>query len=291
MHFLEQRLGVKGRVAVIAGGAGGLGRACTLELGRAGMKIAVCDRNADLMAETEALLKGEGIEYKSAVFDVRDEERLKTFFDDVDKAFGDELHVFVNAVGGAFKQPFVDSVPKGWDAIIRINFTWLLHAIQLVIPRMSKGGSIINITTIESYRAAPDFAVYAGIKAAISNFGRTLAVEMAPKGIRVNEIAPDMTPTEGMAPIFERVEAAGEKAIELTYRVAIPAGRTGTYDDVGGCVLFLASDLSRYVTGQVLFPDGGTHASSGWFNWPEEGWVNTPPLKALQPYLKESDKG
>jgi NAD(P)-dependent dehydrogenase (short-subunit alcohol dehydrogenase family) len=276
MGHLEDRAGLAGRTAISVGGGGGLGRACALDLGRAGMRLGLCDRNAELLAETVATLTSEGVDVVHATLDARDETALTDFFATV----GDELHVLLNVVGGTFSQPFEESTPKGWDAIVRTNFTWLLHSIQLAIPRMraAGGGSIVNFTSIEAHRAAPSYAVYAGMKAAVTNTGRTLAVELAPDGIRVNTIAADITPTEGMQPMLTARPA-------LTDTISIPMGRMGNYEDIGGCALFLASDLSRYVTGQTLHPDGGALASSGWFNWPGIGWRNTPPPEAVQPFL------
>jgi NAD(P)-dependent dehydrogenase (short-subunit alcohol dehydrogenase family) len=268
MGHLEDRAGLAGKVAIIVGGGGGLGRACALDLGRAGVRLGLCDRNPELLAETVATLNGEGVEVVSATLDARDEVALSDFF----AVVGERLDVLVNVVGGTFNQSFEDSNPKGWDALIRTNFTWLLHSMQLAIPRMraAGGGSIINLTSIEAHRAAPGYAVYAGMKAAVTNTGRTLAVELAPDGIRVNTIAADITPTEGMQAMLDARPAEDDS-------IAIPMGRKGTYEDIGGCALFLASDLSRYVTGQTLHPDGGALASSGWFNWPGVGWRNTPP--------------
>jgi NAD(P)-dependent dehydrogenase (short-subunit alcohol dehydrogenase family) len=158
-----------------------------------------------------------------------------------------------------------------------MNFGWLLHSTQLAARQMRKqghGGSIISITSIEGHRAAPGYAVYAGMKGAVTNFSRTLALELAPDRIRVNTIAPDQIPTEGMPMEYDqRVITAG-----------IPMGRQGTYEDLGGCALFLASDLSEYITGTSLHPDGGAWASAGWWNWPELGYVNNPPLTGLDQY-------
>ena len=136
----------------------------------------------------------------SIVGDVRDDDVIDRTFGLADETFG-RLDVLVNVVGGTFRQPFAESSRRGWDALIRTNFTWLLRPTQLAITRMragGRGGSIINLTSIEAHRAAPNFAVYAGMKAAVENWGRSLAVELAPDGIRVNTIAADMVPTEGI---------------------------------------------------------------------------------------------
>lgn len=134
------------------------------------------------------------------------------------------------------------------------------------------------MSTIEASRAAPRFAVYSAAKAAVEQFARTLAVELGPDGIRVNNVAPDFTPTPNLLRI------AGDQLTmndPLGARISIPMGRPGDVTDVSGCVVFLASDLSRYVTGMTLRPDGGTSASSGWFNWPQGGWLNFVPKSVL----------
>jgi NAD(P)-dependent dehydrogenase (short-subunit alcohol dehydrogenase family) len=190
----------------------------------------------------------------------------------------------INVVGGTFRQPFEESNPRGWDALIRTNFTWLLHSTQLAVARMRPhGGSIINITSIEAHRAAPGFAVYAAMKAAVTSLTRTLAVELAPEKIRVNTIAPDYIVTPALASLAEGVS---EEVVALQHRIGTPLGRVGNFEDAGGCALFLASNLSSFVTGSTLHPDGGALASAGWFNWPDEGYMNNPPHGVIQ-YLLE----
>jgi NAD(P)-dependent dehydrogenase (short-subunit alcohol dehydrogenase family) len=113
------------------------------------------------------------------------------------------------------------------------------------------------------------------MKAAVTSLTRTLAVELAPENIRVNSIAPDIVPTEGMqgASGLLDMSAAGD----TIRRIGIPMGRLGRYEDIGSSVLFLASGLSSYITGTTLHPDGGVFAASGWLNWPETGWSPYPP--------------
>jgi 3-oxoacyl-[acyl-carrier protein] reductase len=274
MGYLEDRAGLTGKVALIAGGGGGLGRAVALDYARAGMHLVLCDKNDELLEKTVADVTKAGEAPFSALIDVRDADALTQAFADGVGHFG-RLDVLVNVAGGTFKADFLETNSRGWDAIIRANFGWLLLSTQLAAKQMleqGNGGSIITITSIEGHRAAPGYAVYAGMKAAVGNFTRTLALELAPERIRVNTIAPDQTPTEGMPMDYDaRVIQAG-----------IPMGRQGTYEDIGGCALFLASDLSGYVTGTSLHPDGGAYASAGWYNWPGLGYVNNPPLSAFE---------
>ena len=165
---------------------------------------------------------------------------------------------------------------------------------QLAIPRLraAGGGSIINLGSIEGNRAAPGFSVYAGLKAALENVGRSIAVEVAPDRIRVNTIAPDYVPTEGLAGAEPSGTGSGSALVDPTavramgHQISIPMGRVGEPEDVGGCALFLASDLSRFVTGTTLHPDGGAWASAGWFNWPDEGFRNTVPDDISRRFLE-----
>lgn len=219
----------------------------------------------------------------TGVLDARDPEALAAFFAQVDGHYGGRLDVLVNVVGGTFHQSFEESSPRGWDALIRTNFTWLLHSTQMAIPRMSPGGgSIINITSIEGHRAAPGYAVYAAMKAGVTSLTRTLAVELAPRNIRINTIAPDYIPSPGLQSML----VGTEEMRALQHGIGTPMGREGNFEDAGGCALFLASNLSSFVTGTTLHPDGGAIASSGWFNWPDAGFLNHPPESVLEHLLE-----
>jgi NAD(P)-dependent dehydrogenase (short-subunit alcohol dehydrogenase family) len=277
MGHLEDRAGLQGKVALIAGGGGGLGRAVADDFAKAGMHLVLLDRNEELLTRTvDELEAATGEAPHAALVDVRDADAVSQAFADGLARFG-TLDTLVNVAGGTFKADFTQTNVRGWDAVIRMNFGWLLHTTNLAANQMKqqgRGGSIISITSIEGHRAAPGYAVYAGMKGAVTNFSRTLALELAPDRIRVNTIAPDQVPTEGMPMDTDpRIITAG-----------IPMGRQGTYEDVGGTALFLASDLSEYITGTTLHPDGGAWASAGWWNWPELGYVNNPPLTGLDSY-------
>jgi len=283
VSYLDDRADLKGRVAIVVGGGGGLGRACAIDLAGAGMQLALCDKDEAALGEASSLITGAGGEVMTGALDARDPDALSSFFAESDARYGGRCDVLVNVVGGTFRRPFAETNPRGWDALIRTNFTWLLHSTQLAVARMRpKGGSIINITSIEAHRAAPGFAVYAAMKAAVTSLTRTLAVELAPENIRVNTIAPDYIATPALASLAEGVS---EAMVALQHRISTPMGRVGVYEDAGGCALFLASNLSSFVTGSTLHPDGGAIASSGWFNWPDEGYLNHPPQQILERLL------
>lgn len=280
MTWFEERAALDGTVAIVTGGAGGLGEAIVDDLAANGVRVAVIDIDPDAVARVESLLADRGRDALVVTGDARDPDALAAVFDAVDARWG-RLDTLVNVVGGTFRSPFAETTPKGWDALLRTNLLHVLHASSMAIPRMragGRGGSIVNLTTIEAHRAAPGFAVYSAAKAAVEQFARTLALELAPDGIRVNNVAPDITPTPNMTRL-----AGGERswATPLGARIAIPMGRVGHVHDVSGCVVFLASRLSSYITGTTLHPDGGTFASSGWFNWPGSGFGNAVPLDVL----------
>ena len=269
------------------GGGGGLGEASAVELGAAGVRLALCDRDEAGLAATAAKIEALGGEVvASTVLDARDPEALAAFFGRCDEVFDEGLDVLLNVVGGTFRAPFDESSPKAWDTLMRTNFTWLLSAHQLAIPRMRRAGrgSIINFTSIEAHRAAPGFAVYAAMKAGVASLTSTLAVELGPENIRVNCIAPDITPT----PSMRAIPGADEEHDAVAYAVTFPMGREGRYDDVGGVALFLASELSSYVTGTTIHPDGGSWASKGWGNWPGTGWRNLVPNEVAELYLDQA---
>jgi len=286
MGHLEERAGLAGKAAIVVGGAGGLGRACVDDLAASGVAVVVADRNPDLLQATAERSAAAGTRVVTVEADARDSDAMHELFALADRELG-RLDILINVVGGTFHQPFEESNPRGWDAVIRANFLWLLTTTQLAIPRMraAGGGSIVNFTSIEAHRAAPNYAVYSGMKAAVTNYTRTLALELGPDAIRVNCIAADITPTEGLGDMLFG-GLTGEQR-EIVQRMAIPMGRVGTYEDIGGCALFLASDLSRYVTGTTLHPDGGAIASAGWFNWPGKGYSNMPPAEVVALYSNE----
>ncbi|MGA2520771.1 MAG: SDR family oxidoreductase [Acidimicrobiales bacterium] len=294
MPFLDERAGLAGTVAAVAGGGGGLGRASALDLARAGVHLALADVDGEALTRTADEARSLGVDVVAVTADVRDADALRELFDACDERF-DRLDTLVNVVGGTFRAAFGDVSAKGRDALVRANFTWIVDAVQLAAARMSargRGGSIITITSIEAHRAAPGYAIYASMKAAVTHLTRTLAVELGGAGIRINCIAPDFIPTAGMAAIAGRAGSAGQRAAAAGDGtdpgdwLTIPLRRKGEPADVGNCVLFLASALSSYITGTTLHPDGGALAMSGWMQWPDDGFTARPPswvLDRLEP--------
>jgi 3-oxoacyl-[acyl-carrier protein] reductase len=237
-----------GRVVLVTGAAAGIGRATALACRAFGAEIAVCDRDREGLADLDAA--------SSAVLDVRDGDAVAAWVAQLDR-----VDVLVNNAGGTFKADFLDVSAKGQQALVDENFTSVAHLVRACVPKMPDGGSIINVTSVEAHRAAPGYAVYAAMKAAVENLTRSLALELADRGIRVNCIAPDLIPTEG-----ELGLAGG------AYPTA-PLGVTGHPDDCAAAVVYLASPMSRFITGTTLHVDGGSNAARGWHRAPDGGWL------------------
>jgi NAD(P)-dependent dehydrogenase (short-subunit alcohol dehydrogenase family) len=237
-----------GRVAIVTGAAVGIGEAIALSFARFGADLAVCDRDAENLEATVRGAEKLGRRVRSQVLDVRDAVAVSGFLRAVGEDFG-RVDVLVNNAGGGFESAFLDVSPKGQDALIRENFASVTHFVRGAVPLMpAGGGSIINLTSIEAHRAAPGYAIYAAMKAAVASLTRSLALELGDRHIRVNCIAPDVIPTPGIGEI----------------RSQTPLARAGHVDDVAGAAVFLASDLSRFVTGTTLHVDGGNRAAAGW---------------------------
>jgi len=246
-----------GRVGVVTGAALGLGAAIAGAFARFGAALALCDRDAENLEATAQVARESGVRVLTGQLDVRDAPAVADFFSRVGEQFG-RADVLVNNAGGGFQASFLDLSERAEEALVRENFGSVAHCIRAFVPLVPEvGGSIVNLSSVEAHRAAPGFAVYAAMKAAVESLTRSLALELADRNIRVNCVAPDMIPTPGMG--------------------ALPEGRTplrgpGRPQDVAGAVVFLASELSAFVTGSTLHVDGGTRAAGGWRRAATGGW-------------------
>ena len=250
---------LEGKVALVTGAAQGIGEAIALTFAHFGASVAMCDRNADGLAFVSKEIDGLGRRVVTGVLDVRDPDQVNAFVDDAVRALGHRIDVLVNNAGGGFPADFMDVNAKGQDALIRENFSSVTHFVRACVPHMAEGSSIINITSIEAHRAAPGFAVYSAMKAAVVNLSQSLALELGGRQIRVNCIAPDVIPTPGVPDMSD-----------VAARMALPIA--GHVDDVAGAAVFLATNLSRFVTGTTIHVDGGNHAAGGWHRQPDGSW-------------------
>ena len=249
------------RVAVVTGGGSGIGRGIARGFAAFGAKVAIWERNADTAAAAAAEVGGLGIHT-----DVRESAEVDVALERTVAELG-PVSILVNNAGGVFNSPLLETSENGWDALYRSNLKHVILCTQRVARAMvdaGTGGSIISVTSIEGVRAAPGYAAYAAAKAGVINFTKTAALELAPHGIRVNALAPDITMTEGLA-------AVAPEGAEERFGLTVPMGRAGHVDEMAGAAVFLASELSSYITGQTIHVDGGTQAASGWYHHPETG--------------------
>ncbi len=247
-----------GKVALITGAAVGLGRSMALAFAQYGANLALCDRKVDELAHTVADAQAMGATVVSGLLDVRDTAAVTEWVGGLER-----IDVLVNNAGGTFHGAFLDASDKGQRSVVDENFTSVTNFVRACVPKMSTGGSIINITSVEAYRAAPGFGIYGAMKAAVEHLSRTLALELSPSGIRVNTIAPDGLPTPGDAGLLVGEGDYGKK-LALGW---------GTSDDICGPAVFLASSASRYITGTTVHVDGGSDAARGWHRDESGNWV------------------
>src|SRR5262249_51723570 len=186
------------RTAIVTGAGAGIGRGIALAFAAAGARVAVLEIDAGRATQTARAIETAGGTALAIPIDVRDGGALARAVEDVVARF-DAVDVLVNNVGGTFRAGFLETTEKGWDALVRQNLKTVLHGVRLVAPHMIArrcGGSIINIVSIESVRAAPLYAPYAACKAGVVSFTQSMALELAPHQLRVNALAPDLCLTD-----------------------------------------------------------------------------------------------
>ena len=227
-----------GRVAVVTGAARGIGHGVAAALSAAGATVRTCDKDPGCDVQ----------------LDVRDPVGLGEWA----AAVGAPVDLLVNNAGGGFHGYFSGLSPNADETLVRENLLSVAWVTRAFLPAMSAGSSVVNITSIEAHRAAPGYAMYGAAKAGVAALTASLALELGSQGVRVNALAVDVIETPGVAPLGAP---------------STPLGRHGTVADVAGAVLWLASEMSAFVTGSTIHVDGGTWAAHGWKAKTEGGFT------------------
>ena len=258
-----------GNIAFVSGGASGIGAGIALGLAAFGADVAIADIDAAAGLATVARIEALGRRALLIETDLMEGEAVKASVATARDGLG-LVTILINNLGGSRPVAFIDQSERSRSRHLDLNLSSMMTATHAVVRDLigaGRGGSVINIASIEGLRAAPGFAVYSAAKAGMINFTRTLALELGEHGIRVNVIAPDIVMTDGIR---------NQLPPEAARRRYIPLGRDGSLDDCAGAAVFLASGLASYITGMVLNVDGGTFASSGWTRARGGGWTIFP---------------
>jgi NAD(P)-dependent dehydrogenase (short-subunit alcohol dehydrogenase family) len=242
-----------------------------------GAQVVIADIDAELAQLTAEQISASGGSAFAAVTDVRDAGQVADLARSVLECHG-RVDVLVNNVGHWLRHPgnFVDTDPQLWDDLYRVNLHHVFLVTHAFLPAMiaRRSGAIVNVSSVEGLRGYPEDPVYAAFKAAVIHFTRSLAVQVGRDGVRVNAIGPDVT--ESLQVPYSQWLSAEEQA---QWPQWVPVGRMGLPEDQAQVILFLASDLSAFVTGHTIPTDGGTGAAGGWFRSsrrPGRDWTNRP---------------
>ncbi len=247
-----------GKIAVVTGGAGGIGEALALGLGYHGATVVVSSRNQQAIdAVAEKITKETGNEAIGVASDVTDEASLKNLVDTVIEKYG-RIDILVNAMGMNIKREAFDYPLEDWDKLFDVNVRGTMAACKAVgkVMRDQKSGAIVNLSSVRGIRGYTGGNTgYCATKGAVELITKALALEWASSGIRVNALGPALVITPGTKHIAEDPKLAAK------YAAAVPMGRIGMPEDMVGAVVYLCSDAASFVSGQTIYVDGGLTAA------------------------------
>jgi gluconate 5-dehydrogenase len=247
---------LSGRRALVTGAGGGLGFAIARGLATAGAHVVLNGRNRDKLDAAQASLAGDGVTTHVAAFDVTDASGVNDAIQDIERRLG-PLDIVVNNAAMNRRQPLSDVSDAHWRELMSANLDAPFFVARAVIPGMKsrRSGKIINICSLASDIGRPNIVPYATSKGGLRMLTRALAVELAPHNVQVNGIAPGFFKTDMNAPLIADAEFSAWVARRT------PAGRWGNPPEIAGAAVFLASSAADYVTGHLLFVDGGFSAA------------------------------
>src|SRR5579871_3641725 len=246
---------LQNHIAAITGAGSGIGRGIALGFAREGAQVVALDINGESAAATAADIRAAGGKAKSLTLDVTDPAACRAVAADIEKTIGSVL-ILVNDAGINRRNAFTsDAIVKDWQDIMAVNLNGVFNVTHAFLAQVrANKGRIVNIASIQSFMhvRTPNSAAYTTSKHGVLGFTRALAAELGKDGVRVNAIGPGFIET----PLNERVRATNPELVKV-FIDHTPLGRAGTPDDIVGPAIFLASDLSAYVTGTIVMADGG----------------------------------
>jgi NAD(P)-dependent dehydrogenase (short-subunit alcohol dehydrogenase family) len=253
---MPANLSLTGRTAVVTGASRGIGRAIALRLAEHGADVVAAARSEEHLTSLKGDIEGLGRKCSIVVADVTADDAATSIVDAAMNEFGRIDALVNNAGGNSFSIPVQSMRMSGWEKTMAFNVTALVHLTQQAIPALiaSGNGSIVNISSVAGLRGAPLMSHYGAAKAAVISFTRSLSVELAQQGVRVNALLPGWIETDLTG--FLRTDSGTEQG--LLSRV--PMGRWGRSEEIADAALFLVSDASSFMTGQELIVDGGLGA-------------------------------
>ncbi len=244
------------RVAVVTGGASGIGLGCARRLAADGLAVAVLDRDGGPAKEAAAELRDQGLVASGHEVDVADRSAIERAYAAVRDELG-PITIVVTSAGVEAFDPVAEITPEKWDRIIAVNLTGTFTCVQLALPDMlaAQWGRIVTISSSSAQSGAPNMAHYVASKGGVIGLTKAFARELAAQGITANTIPPTIVDT----PMARKGEAEGNvPSVEVMARM-IPLGRAGTPDDIAAACAFLCSDQGSYITGQIIGVNGGMY--------------------------------
>ena len=243
---------LSGRRALVTGGNSGIGEAMARALGLAGARVLLMARREAELAAAAARLAADGIDAQWLAADLTQISALQEAAREAERRLG-RVDILVNAAGVNLRQPFGEVTPAAWQTQIALHLTAPFFMTQALAPGMAARGwgRVLNIASLQSWRAFPHSAPYGAGKGGVVQLTRAIAQEWSARGITCNAIGPGFFPTPLTAAVFDNPELAARNAAQTC------TGRNGSLQDLFGATVFLASEASAYVTGQTLMVDGG----------------------------------
>ncbi len=246
---------LENKVAVITGGSGAIGSTTAKLFLQEGAKVVLVDINEEALNNTKSSLDSENVSIFKA--NVTNAEEVQGYVNHTVETFG-KIDIFFNNAGvEGIVKPITEYPEEEFDKVININIKGVWLGMKYVLPQMNEGGSIINTSSVAGLKGFPSMTAYVTSKHAVIGLSRTVALEAAPRKIRVNTVHPSPVDNRMMRSLEEGYAPGQGEAVKKDFEESIPLKRYATNDDIAKAVLFLASDESQFITGSKLLVDGG----------------------------------